>query len=57
METLVRTVMRNERKTDLLDRFVLAVGVLSLCLALGGTLMGGNTDVARDTAPELVSAV
>ena len=57
METLVRTVMRNERKTDLLDRFVLAVGVLSLCLALGGTLMGGNTDVARDTASEVVSAV
>lgn len=57
MHRLVETVMRHERQSDLLDRAVLAVGVLSLCLALGATIAGSNVDVVTDTAPEVHSAV
>lgn len=58
MEKLVETVMRNERQTDLLDRLVLAVGVLSLGLALAGTFIGGSADIATDeAAPSAISAV
>jgi len=57
MEKLVETVMRQERQSDLLDRVVLAIGALSLCLALAGTFMGAARDVATDTAPSVVSAV
>ncbi|WP_226779484.1 hypothetical protein [Oceaniglobus trochenteri] len=51
MEKLVETVMRHERQGDLLDRVVLAVGILSLCLALAGTFMAGSDDLAQDAAP------
>lgn len=52
MERLVDTVMRGERRSDLLDRAVLALGILSLCLALGGTLFADKGDVAnQDRTP------
>jgi hypothetical protein len=57
MEKLVETVMRHERQSDLLDRVVLAVGVLSLALALAGTFMGGSRDITSDATPTAVSAV
>ncbi|WP_164512282.1 hypothetical protein [Oceaniglobus ichthyenteri] len=56
MEKLVETVMRHERKSDYLDRIVLAIGALSLCLALIGTLMAGANTVAQDTAPPTLIA-
>jgi len=56
MEKLVETVMRHERQGDLLDRAVLAVGALSLCLALAGTILGGKTDIASDLTPGVVAA-
>jgi len=57
MEKLVETVMRHERQSDLLDRVVLALGALSLCLALAGTIMGGKAEIATDAAVGIISAV
>lgn len=48
MEKLVEAVMRTERKSDRLDRAVLAFGVLSLCIALLGTFAAAtDKDVAN----------
>jgi len=54
VERLVDTVMRAERKSDLLDRLVLAIGTLSLCLALAGTLMTPKARIAAEATPVTV---
>lgn len=39
MERLVELAMRGETRSDLVDRVVLGVGIMSLCLALAGTIL------------------
>lgn len=52
MEKIVELVMRPQRRTDILDRAVLGAGLLSLAVAIAGTLTLGASDVvARDAVP------
>ncbi len=43
--------MRPKRQSDILDRAVLGAGLLSLAVAIGGTLALGAPEVAANDAP------
>ncbi|WP_158234184.1 hypothetical protein [Oceaniglobus indicus] len=51
MEKIVELVMRPKRQSDILDRAVLGAGLLSLAVAIGGTLALGAPEVAANDAP------
>ncbi|WP_102109401.1 hypothetical protein [Oceaniglobus roseus] len=52
MEAIVALALRPKRKTDLLDRLILGAGLMSLIVAVIGTLALGTPPQLAEDAPD-----